>query len=351
MISLLLPTKRAVYYRRCSRTTHNNSKALLVFGVLSFCLVVVLQFGAFHRYDPSWHLMMDPKPSALLLPKLIVVAPTYYASLDDPRFALGLQCCREAARHGIHLLLVDASPNPTVRQQLRAAGSCTVYEQQVRGKKGAALREAIQHAYRELLQDQPSLKKDDVASLQQQHDLANAIIAFQEPEKVDMMRHWSDVVKHMQETQSDICVPQRSDTSFRATYPVEQYHAEQFANLHLNAQATRAGWFPDFSPALDWTFGPVAFRAGWAPQWLDYDGELWDAQLVPLIRARKRQQAKVTGYEIDFHHPATMKAQEEGVPQWSHKRLFQLNLLFDKVGGEFTVATGGAASVSPLQSE
>ena len=88
----------------------------------------------------------------------------------------------------------------------------------------------------------------------------------------------------------------------------------------------------------------MAFRASLASHWLDYrQGELWDAQLVPLVRAAAaQQQAKVTSYEIDFHHPAVMKTQEEGMPQWSHKRLFQLNHLFDKVGSELVASSSSA---------
>ena len=290
----------------------------------------------------------------------IVVAPTFYASRDDPRFDLALQCCHAAARHNLQLLLVDASTDGTVCQQLQdaaALGSGCYYhrQQDTTGKKGAALREGIQHAYRKLLENaaarHPDEENDATAETVDDNKdnnnklLRNAIIAFQEPEKVDLMRHWSAIVQHLlleHERRADICVPQRSETTFRATYPIEQYHAEHFANLHLNALAAANSNWGDIR--LDWTFGPVAFRASLASHWLDYrQGELWDAQLVPLVRAAaQQQQAKVTSYEIDFHHPAVMKAQEEGMPQWSHKRLFQLNHLFDKVGSELVASSSSA---------
>ena len=37
--------------------------------------------------------------------------------------------------------------------------------------------------------------------------------------------------------------------------------------------------------------------------------------------------------EVAYAHPPKMKAEEEGVPLWSEKRLLQLNFLFKHVGG------------------
>jgi hypothetical protein len=75
----------------------------------------------------------------------------------------------------------------------------------------------------------------------------------------------------------------------------------------------------------------VAFRCSYTSHWLRYDGELWDAQLVPLVQAHLAG-AKVSSYEVDYHHPETMKQQEQGVPIWNEKRLLQLNFLKDTVG-------------------
>ena len=63
---------------------------------------------------------------------------------------------------------------------------------------------------------------------------------------------------------------------------MEQYHSEHFANLHLDALGRPVGL-----PTLDWTFGPVAFRASMARHWLQCEGELWDAQLVPIVHASR----------------------------------------------------------------
>ena len=239
---------------------------------------------------------------------LIVVAPTFYASLDEARYLLAVESCQDAAKHKIRLILVDASSASEIREGLEKAGGgyVIVVVQTVPGRKGAALREAIQLA------------------CQQANE--KTIVAFQELEKVDMFRHWNVVVQHMIETDADIIVPRRNDLCFRSNYPVEQYHCESFANLLLNSCGADIGLV-----AIDWTIGPVAFRFHVAEHWIKFDGELWDAQLVPLVKAHLAG-AKVVSLELDYIHPKTMKDQEEGVATWNEKRLMQLNFLKDTVG-------------------
>jgi len=253
---------------------------------------------------------------------LIVVAPTFYAGLDETRYLLGVRACQNAAEHRIHLILVDASPMEEIRNGLEEAGRDTtnaetyvkVVRQTVKGLKGAALREGIQLAYQEAT--------EIAAESADKH----VVIAFQELEKVDMFRHWMPLVRHMIETSADVTSVKRSDASFRATYPIEQYHCETFANMYLDSLGSGIGL-----ASIDWTSGPVAFRHSWARHWINFDGELWDAQLVPLVQAHLAG-AKVTAFEMDYQHPRAMKEQEEGVAAWNEKRLIQLNFLRDTVG-------------------
>ena len=126
----------------------------------------------------------------------------------------------------------------------------------------------------------------------------------------------------------DVCVPRREDSLFRRSYPIEQYHEETFANLYLDALGGAVGL-----PSLDWTFGPVGFRAAAANFWLQNDGELWDAQIVPFIRAARWGGARCDALQVQYSHPVAMKREEEGVAVWSEKRLMQLNFLFKEVGG------------------
>ena len=75
---------------------------------------------------------------------MIVVSPTFYPNVLDARCQLGLAACRAAKAIGVQVLLVDASP-PEVRAALEQAGA-TVRPQTRAGRKGAALREAIEAA-------------------------------------------------------------------------------------------------------------------------------------------------------------------------------------------------------------
>ncbi len=61
-------------------------------------------------------------------------------------------------------------------------------------------------------------------------------------------------------------------------------------------------------------------------------GELWDAQIVPFVHAVRWEGARITTLPVSYEHPIRMKADEEGKPRWSEKRLGQLNFLFKFVG-------------------
>ena len=77
-------------------------------------------------------------------PAMVIVSPTFYPSLEDTRCQLALAACRTAKDAGVPLLLVDASP-AAVRSALIEAGAM-VRPQTRKGRKGAALREAIDAA-------------------------------------------------------------------------------------------------------------------------------------------------------------------------------------------------------------
>jgi hypothetical protein len=252
--------------------------------------------------------------SAALKAKFVVCSPTFYPNLSDVRLQLGLEACRSAKKLGVPLLLIDASP-PDVKAALLEAGATAVLPQTFKGRKGAALRECV-HVARSVLDD-------------------DGVIAFQELEKVDMIGHQRSVAQHIWRTGLDVVVPGRADALFKGTYPIEQYHQERFANLYLNTLGVAAG-LPNH---IDWTMGPVALRATMARHWLEDDGELWDAQIVPYVRAARWHGAKVGPLELEYHHPRLMKAEEEGVAVWGEKRLMQLNFLFKFIAGALKTKT------------
>lgn len=239
--------------------------------------------------------------------KLFVTAPTFYIDKKDIRYTLALETCREAARCGVYFIMVDASPDESVRTEMIQQGTkdgieyVRVCRQTYEGRKGAALREGINLAL----------------------EAGADIIGFQEPEKVGMVEQWPKLVQ----VDADVCVPRRSDDAFKSSYPIEQYHSENFANLHLDSLGRKVGF-----PSIDWTMGPFATKSRFAKVWLEYNGELWDAQLVPIVLAQRWYGAKVASHEFEFLLPEGMKLEEEGDPQWTEKRLVQLNNLFEHVG-------------------
>lgn len=240
---------------------------------------------------------------------IVVFTCTYYASTTDVRFACCLALLEEAATQKTRIIVLDGSPSEEVRQRMRQCGSSEVvrvHKQQAKGKKGAALREALAIAR-------------DVAASQ------DAWLCWQEPEKVDMMRHWPMVATSV--CQADIAVPQRDETLFRETYPIEQFHSESFANLYV---ASAAQTFAGFADYLDWHFGPFALRAKHADLWLSHDGELWDAQVIPIIHAIHAGLV-VKGVSVPFRAPAVMKQQEERNFAFVEKRLMQINFLDPKL--------------------
>jgi len=210
----------------------------------------------------------------------IIVSPTFYLSLDDTRCRLGLEACQRAAEAGVRVLLVDASP-PDVHAALIATGA-TVLLQTVKGRKGAALREAIAAAV-EMLP-------------------ADGIICYQELEKVSMVALQLNVADALRAAPAaGVCVARRDDALFRSSYPVEQYHSEHFANLYLDALAKAVSF-----PSIDWTFGPLAFRAALARHWLECSGELWDAQIVPMVVAARWHGWGVIVHPVSFRTSLVM---------------------------------------------
>ena len=257
-------------------------------------------------------------------PPLIVVAPTFFKDKSDIRYALALESCRTAAEHAVNVLLIDASPSQDIRDELEEAGRgfVRVVPQASKGKKGAALREGIKLAVEDFQRDDSNSDNDN-----SDKSTRRSIIGFQEFEKTDWIRHWKSIAIHASESGSDIVVPRRRDEDFRATYPIEQYHSERFANLFLDSLGTQIGL-----GSIDWTNGPVALDVSMADQWIACDGEIWDAQLVPIINCFLEREAVVTSFEVAYRHPETMKRQEEGNYAFNEKRLYQLNFLSSTVG-------------------
>ena len=234
--------------------------------------------------------------------EVVVFTCTFYASVEETRCQCCLEMLRSARSAGVRVVVVDSSPKEAVRAAMAEAGAFAVHKQASAGRKGAALREALEHA----------------AGLAGSED---AWLCWQEAEKADMVHRWPGALNGF-EHRTAVVVPGRAEASFRATYPAEQYHCESFSNAYVSLIAARHG----FATPLDWHFGPFALRARHRGLWLRHTGELWEAQIAPIIAAA-RAGLQVSAATVDFHAPAAMKAEEEGSEAFVEKRLMQVNHL------------------------
>lgn len=262
---------------------------------------------------------------------LYAVCPTRFEE-RGPRFDLAVRFVEAATAEGAHVVLVDASPHASVRRALQEAGA-SVFRQDTRGKKGAALREGVGRVLANMAAASGDGREEP-------------IILFCEAEKADVARHLGAVARAMRAARADVAVLGRTPASL-ATYPVEQQHSEAFANHALGAAARDAGLLARVvsssgsgsggggggmaeattgapPPPLDLLFGPIAFTRSRAALWLSCRHEMWLAQIAPVVRALGDAGTRVLACPIEYCHGAEMRAMEEGGVQWAAKRLDQL---------------------------
>eukprot|EP01104_Vermistella_antarctica_P004756 TRINITY_DN15188_c0_g1_i1.p1 TRINITY_DN15188_c0_g1~~TRINITY_DN15188_c0_g1_i1.p1 ORF type:complete len:264 (+),score=36.68 TRINITY_DN15188_c0_g1_i1:132-923(+) len=245
---------------------------------------------------------------------VVVVSTTFFPNNDNIRLSLALDFIRACKKEGLDCVVCDASPEP-VQQLLMDAGAVVIQQHDTSKRKGGALREAIQGA---------------LALIYREHEWG--VVAFQEAEKVDCVRFQRDIAEPIIRGESDIVIPSRNRALFETTYPREQVHSESFGNMFINQHVKEAGIVAHSSSSdLDWLFGPFALHSRLARRWVEYDGTLWDAQIVPIIHSIRVDKAIVLAREIDYHHAVEMLEEEQGLSTWCDKRLFQLNQLLPLV--------------------
>ena len=103
--------------------------------------------------------------------------------------------------------------------------------------KGGAIREGIKLALSEATPDD--------------------IIGFQEPEKVNMLSIYPDIINQMHK--NSLCILKRSSDSF-STLPKEQLYLEKYVNCFMEKVT---------SYSYDWTFGPILFYYNCAEYFLN----------------------------------------------------------------------------------
>jgi hypothetical protein len=248
----------------------------------------------------------------------VVFTCTFYKSVDDKRCQCCLDFLRSAAVSGVWVNVVDSSPDTSgVREAMQQAGGPTVVvsKQIAQGKKGAALRESA-----EVAAGLPGVTEE-------------TYLCWQEPEKIDMIHHWKSIFT---QSRGDVIVPYRDTALFLDTYPIEQYHSESYANLWLDCCAKTLGPKEgSIALPLDWHFGPFCLRRKHLHFWLSYKGEIWDAQVVPIVHAVRRG-LSVCSVKVPFRAPAIMKEEEESNLEFVEKRIMQINFLDPKVKAAWT---------------
>lgn len=233
-----------------------------------------------------------------------IATATKYQVASDIRLALSIETLQRALKQKLRVVIVDDSP-PHIQQRFSDIGIKVTPQKQDTGF-GSAIRQAIAEA--------ASMIGDD------------DIIAWQEPEKVDLVRWYNVLTEPIESGRADIVMPKRTEAS-HATYPIEQIFAEKFANQH-------AWLLSNKTMKLDWWFGPKMFRKNIVPFFLAYQGSSWDSLLVPIIRAVKAGHS-IEQVTIDYHHPNIQRTTEENKVEWSAKRFQQLCYVMPILEKEF----------------
>jgi len=163
------------------------------------------------------------------------------------------------------------------------------------------------------------------------------VIVWTEPEKVSLVRCFKSVTAPILQDEADIVVPKREKSSF-PTYPAAQVNFEQKGNRIFNKLLRENGLLKKEDLDFDIFFGPKAFKND--PRILglflrkyrytrkgglddNIDPELWPNTIVLPIIAALHEGYRVASVEIPYRHPQEQTGSEEGLLQFSKKRLMQ----------------------------
>eukprot|EP00040_Diaphanoeca_grandis_P030664 m.181828 g.181828 ORF g.181828 m.181828 type:complete len:330 (-) comp32081_c1_seq4:332-1321(-) len=272
------------------------------------------QHGDLHRPMPGafFESRHDFRNNHVSAKAIVVLITTFYPSTTDVRYTICLNTLKVAKIAGLEVVVVDASPDESVRDQMRLAGA-HVFQQTAKDGKGGALRQALREG----------MKLPGVT--------LNTFMCFQEPEKTALVHEWAAMVAAAKRASASVVMPARDPHLFKTSYPVEQWHSESFAHSLITAMAIDAGVLEpnQHEPAFDWFFGPVGFENNQSPLWLENQGTMWDAQLIPVAHACGNG-VHALSVTVPYVASPRMKQQEEGNIKFIEKRLMQMNFLVPK---------------------
>jgi hypothetical protein len=228
---------------------------------------------------------------------LFLIIPIFYTDVDY-RFNLFNQLLHNIPSF-CKLIIIDSSPKFMQDKIIKLINKENIlyeYLDQIHGK-GGAIRKGIQLAL-------------NISSSQD-------IIGFQEPEKVNMLLKYNDLLKNI--PLNSLCIPKRDSKSFMSS-PKEQYHIEKFINYFMT-QITGFDY--------DWTFGPILFHKNCAEYFLESNEKKWDSQIGPVIQISKTN-INIIEIKVDFIYSKEQKNNEENNINYIEKRLQQANYWFSK---------------------
>lgn len=239
---------------------------------------------------------------------MYLILPTKYGSIEESRFKLFLNTIKIILNHHYikKVIIVDSSHEKVynnLKILLKNERIVLLNQKEKKFLKGGSLREGIKYII---------------------DNLPKGIISFQEPEKSNMIFHYPIIIEKYGAVKDFICIPNRTSTSFQ-TYPREQYYSENFINAYISKLV---------GVECDISFGPVMFTTDMAKYWLEYDGKLWDAQIIPIYRAIQ-DNIKILTHKVSFSYPINQKKKEEGNLEFIEKRRYQLNYMVDAILKEF----------------
>ena len=232
-----------------------------------------------------------------------LVLPTKYSSIEDSRYKLFLKTIKTCLHHSYitKVVVVDSSENKVLNHMkilLNNSKIDLIVLKDFSYLKGGGIREGIKYV------------NDKYGK--------NNVIVFQEPEKENMIYHYLDILEKYKNEKSYICIPKRVSEAFDS-YPIEQQYEEKFLNCYLTKLT---------GLKIDWSFGPVMFTGDLSEYWLNYDGKLWDAQIIPIYEAMKND-IKIYSEAVCFFYPKSQKEKEEDNLEFIEKRRYQLNYMVE----------------------
>lgn len=195
----------------------------------------------------------------------------------------------------------------------------------------------------EIRNENHTMGKGRRQALTEAGNLNQPIICWLEPEKTDFLTFSLLMcAKPVYCSFADIIVPRREDEL--ESYPAQQRFEELTGNLTvmelLRGYFIKQGLSIEESekrvPYLDQWIGPRVMNKKGLEYFLNYDGKIgdavhdrWESIFVPLWQAMIEGKVNVKGAPVPYQHPREQTQLESSSPEYSLKRVQQLNVIVD----------------------